>query len=69
MKKTSSAPARGSAVHQKWDREISPQRMRAVADPVARLRREINDDAVDTLVYLILGVAGDGIEEQKVHYV
>jgi hypothetical protein len=43
--------------------------MRAVADPVARLRREINDDAVDTLVYLILGVAGDGIEEQKVHYV
>jgi predicted phage terminase large subunit-like protein len=27
------------------------------------------DDAVDALVYLILGLVGDGIEEQKVHYV
>ena len=27
------------------------------------------DDAVDALVYLILGVIGDGIEEPKVHYV
>jgi hypothetical protein len=26
-------------------------------------------DAVDALVYLILGLVGDGIEEQKVHYV
>jgi hypothetical protein len=25
--------------------------------------------AVDALVYLILGLVGDGIEEQKVHYV
>ena len=24
---------------------------------------------VDALVYLILGLVGDGIEEQKVHYV
>src|SRR5580704_10034517 len=30
---------------------------------------EKHDDAVDALVYLILGVIGDGIEEQKVHYV
>jgi len=30
---------------------------------------EKHDDAVDALVYLILGLAGDGIEEQKVHYV
>jgi hypothetical protein len=26
-------------------------------------------DAVDALVYLILGLVGDGIEEQNVHYV
>jgi hypothetical protein len=26
-------------------------------------------EAVDALVYLILGVAGDGIEQPKVHYV
>ena len=31
--------------------------------------REKHDDAVDALVYLILGLAGDGIEEPKVHYV
>src|SRR5271170_6882588 len=30
---------------------------------------EKHDDLVDALVWLILGVAGDGIEEQKVHYV
>jgi phage terminase large subunit-like protein len=30
---------------------------------------EKSDDAVDALVYLILGLVGDGIEEQKVHYV
>jgi predicted phage terminase large subunit-like protein len=30
---------------------------------------EKHDDAVDALVYLILGLAGDGIEEAKVHYV
>lgn len=30
---------------------------------------EKHDDAVDALVYLVLGVIGDGIEEQKVHYV
>jgi hypothetical protein len=30
---------------------------------------EKHDDAVDALVYLILGPVGDGIEEQKVHYV
>jgi phage terminase large subunit-like protein len=29
---------------------------------------EKHDDAVDALVYLILGLVGDGIEEQKVHY-
>jgi hypothetical protein len=29
---------------------------------------EKRDDAVDALVYLILGLVGDGIEEQKVHY-
>jgi phage terminase large subunit-like protein len=28
-----------------------------------------HDDAVDALVYLILGLVGEGIEEQKVHYV
>ena len=28
-----------------------------------------SNDAVDALVYLILGLVGDGIEEQKVHYV
>lgn len=30
---------------------------------------EKHDDAMDALVYLILGVIGDGIEEQKVHHV
>lgn len=30
---------------------------------------EKHDDGVDALVYLILGVIGDGIEEQRVHYV
>jgi hypothetical protein len=27
------------------------------------------DDAAKALVYLILGLVGDGIEEQRVHYV
>jgi hypothetical protein len=26
-------------------------------------------DAVDALAYLILGLVGDGIEEQRVHFV
>jgi hypothetical protein len=30
---------------------------------------EKHDDAVDALVYLILGLVGEGIEPQKVHYV
>jgi hypothetical protein len=30
---------------------------------------EKRNDACDALVYLILGLVGDGIEEQKVHYV
>ena len=30
---------------------------------------EKHDDLVDALVYLILGVAGEGIEAPKVHYV
>jgi hypothetical protein len=30
---------------------------------------EKHDDAVDALVYLILGVAGDGIEEPKAHHI
>jgi predicted phage terminase large subunit-like protein len=30
---------------------------------------EKHDDAVDALVWLILGVAGDGIEQQRVTYV
>jgi hypothetical protein len=30
---------------------------------------EKHDDAGGALVYLILGLVGDGIEEQKVHYV
>ena len=29
---------------------------------------EKHDDLVDALVYLILGVVGEGIEERKVHY-
>jgi hypothetical protein len=31
--------------------------------------REKHDDAVDASDYLILGVIGDGIEAQKVHFV
>jgi predicted phage terminase large subunit-like protein len=30
---------------------------------------EKHDDLVDAIVWLILGVAGDGIEQQVVHYV
>jgi hypothetical protein len=30
---------------------------------------ENHDDTCDTLVYLILELVGDGIEEQKVHHV
>jgi hypothetical protein len=30
---------------------------------------EKRDDAVDPLVYLILGLVGDAIAEQKVHYI
>ena len=30
---------------------------------------EKHDDAVDALVYLILGLVGEGVEEQKVHYI
>lgn len=29
---------------------------------------EKHDDAVDALVYLILGLVGEGIEELKIHY-
>ena len=29
----------------------------------------MHDDAVDALVYLILGLAGEGIEESNAHYV
>jgi hypothetical protein len=29
---------------------------------------ENHDDAVDALVYFILGLAGDGIEGPEVHY-
>jgi hypothetical protein len=32
-------------------------------------RSEKHNDAVDALVYLILGLVGGGIEEHKVHYV
>lgn len=31
--------------------------------------QKFHHDAIDTLVYLILGVAGDGIKQPKVHYV
>jgi hypothetical protein len=44
----------------------------AGADPPALLLGfgvEKHDDAVDALVYLILGLVGDGLEEQKVHYI
>ena len=30
---------------------------------------EKHDDLVDALVWMILGVAGDAIEQPKVHYV
>ena len=30
---------------------------------------ETHDDAVDALVYLILGIVGEGIAPQEVHYV
>ena len=43
--------------------------MRAAHHAVAWLWVEKHDDAVDALVYLILGLVGEGIEEQKVHYV
>jgi hypothetical protein len=33
------------------------------------LGAEKHDDLCDALVYLILGLAGEGIEEQKVHHV
>jgi hypothetical protein len=36
---------------------------------VVGLGIEKHDDLCDALVWLILGVIGDGIEEQKVHYV
>jgi hypothetical protein len=29
----------------------------------------VHDDAVDALVYLILGLVGEGIAPQEVHYV
>jgi hypothetical protein len=31
--------------------------------------RSPGNDAVDVLVYLILGLVAEGFEEQKVHYV
>jgi hypothetical protein len=37
--------------------------------PLLGFGSEKHDDAVDALVYLILGLVGDGIEEQKVHYI
>jgi hypothetical protein len=38
-------------------------------EQVVPVGSEKYDDAVDALVYLILGLVGDCIEEQKVHYV
>ena len=35
----------------------------------ARLGIEKHDDLCDACVWFILGVTGDGIEEQKVHYI
>lgn len=36
---------------------------------ILRFGIEKHDDMVDALVYLILGVIGDGIEAQEIHYV
>ena len=38
-------------------------------DAATRLRKPEHDDAINALLYLIFGLAGDGIEESKVHYV
>jgi hypothetical protein len=32
-------------------------------------RGQKHDDAVDALVYLILGLVGDGVEEHKIHFI
>ena len=44
-------------------------RTRAALTQLLGFGIESHDDAVDALVYLILGLVGDGIEEQKVHHV
>jgi hypothetical protein len=43
--------------------------MRAALTQLLGFEVERHDDAVDALVYLILGLVRDGIEEQKVYYV
>jgi hypothetical protein len=62
------ALAVASSVHQDGCREISTSRMRATHHAATQLWGGEADAAVDALVYLILGLVGDGIEEQRVHY-
>jgi hypothetical protein len=54
------------AVYQDWRRGVSCEQLLM---QLFGFGGEKFDDAVDALVYLILGVIGDGTEEQKVHFV
>ena len=56
-------------LHQDWGGEISLAGLRSLSDVASGFGTEKHDDAVGALVYVILGVVGDGIEEQRVHYV
>jgi len=49
--------------------EISTARMRTAHHAVCSASASKNMTMLDALVYLILGLVGDGMEQQKVHYV
>jgi len=59
------ARLRVAAATSRWAWSDSPTRMRGADNPASRFGVEKHDDAVDALVYLILGLVGEGIAHRR----
>jgi hypothetical protein len=55
------------ALHQEWHGQVPRTGCEQLLTQLLGFGAEKHDDAVDALVYLILGVAGDGIEQKVIH--
>jgi hypothetical protein len=64
-----STTPRCGAIYQDGRREVPAERVRTAFDAIIGIGGEKHDDAVDALVYLILGLVGEGIAPQEVRYV